>query len=91
VLEHDGVNSTFLKLQDVFDDAVASLPSIEAYDAFSFSPITVVVRVLASQRTSASRISSASFCSLGPHPIHEVTNRATRARRTERRSERNDR
>jgi hypothetical protein len=24
------------------------------------------------------------FCSLGPHPIHEVTNRATRARRTER-------
>ena len=37
----------------------ASLPSADAYDAFSLSPVTVVARVLASQRTSASRISSA--------------------------------
>jgi hypothetical protein len=37
----------------------ASLPSVEAYDAFNLSPITVVAGVLASQWTSASRISSA--------------------------------
>ena len=47
---------------------LASLPSVEAYDAFNLSPITVVARVLASHRTSALRISrafaSAVFCRL---------------------------
>ena len=33
----------------------ASLASVEAYDAFSLSPMTVVARVLASRRTSVSR------------------------------------
>ena len=37
----------------------ASLPSLEACDAFSLSPINVVARVLASHRTSVSRISRA--------------------------------
>jgi hypothetical protein len=37
----------------------ASLLTVEAYDAFSLSPITVVARVPASQLTSASRVSSA--------------------------------
>jgi hypothetical protein len=32
----------------------ASLPSMEVYDAFSLSPITVVARVLTSHPTSAS-------------------------------------
>jgi len=42
----------------------ASLPSVEAeaeaYEAFNLSPMTVVALVLASRRTSVSRISSAS-------------------------------
>ena len=33
--------------------------SVEAYDAFSLSPVSVVARVRASPRTSISRISSA--------------------------------
>jgi hypothetical protein len=37
----------------------ASLSSVEAYDAFSLSLITVVARMLASHPTSASRNSSA--------------------------------
>jgi hypothetical protein len=37
----------------------ASLASVEAYDAFSLSPTTVAARVLASRRTSLSRISRA--------------------------------
>ena len=42
----------------------ASLPSVDAYDAFTLSPMTVVARVLASQSTSASRISSTTTSSV---------------------------
>jgi hypothetical protein len=40
-------------MRDVFGEAVGELPSVEAYDAFSLSPITVVARVPTSQWTSA--------------------------------------